>query len=132
MLPTTLGRDLSGTVESSGPDVGALREGDAVYALLSGIDRGSYAEYAIVKPNEAAAKPSSLSHVEAAAAPLAALTAWQGLSAAGRPNRADPRRFRRRRPFRDPVRQSKGRYGIHHRLAPEYRLCQRARRRPGD
>jgi NADPH:quinone reductase-like Zn-dependent oxidoreductase len=54
-------------------------KGDAVYALLGGIDRGSYAEYAIVKPNEAAAKPASLSHVEAAAVPLAALTAWQGL-----------------------------------------------------
>ena len=79
MLPVTLGRDLSGTIESSAPGVGALREGDAVYALLGGIDRGSYAEYVIVKPNEAVAKPASLSHVEAAAAPLAALTAWQGL-----------------------------------------------------
>jgi NADPH:quinone reductase-like Zn-dependent oxidoreductase len=79
MLPIMLGRDLSGTVESRGPGVGAFREGDAVYALLGGIDRGSYAEYVVVKPNEAAAKPASLSYIEAAAVPLAALTAWQGL-----------------------------------------------------
>lgn len=79
MLPITLGRDLSGTVESSGPGVDAFRPGDAVYALLGGIDRGSYAEYAVVKPNEASAKPARLSDVEAAAVPLGALTAWQGL-----------------------------------------------------
>ena len=52
---------------------------DALYAMLGSIDRGSYAEYMLVKPNEAAPKPARLSHMEAAAAPLAALTAWQGL-----------------------------------------------------
>ncbi len=79
MLPITLGRDLSGRVESSGPGVDGFRQGDAIYALLGGVDRGSYAEYVIVKPNEAAPKPARLSHIEAAAVPLAALTAWQGL-----------------------------------------------------
>jgi NADPH:quinone reductase-like Zn-dependent oxidoreductase len=78
-LPITLGRDLSGIVENVGGGAGAFRQGDAVYALLGGIDRGSYAEYVVVKPNEAAAKPARLSHIEAAAVPLAALTAWQGL-----------------------------------------------------
>ena len=43
------------------------------------IDRGSYAEYVLVRPDEAAPKPKRLSHIEAAAVPLAALTAWQGL-----------------------------------------------------
>lgn len=47
--------------------------------MLGSIDRGSYAEYVLVRPNEAAAKPARLSHIEAAAVPLAALTAWQGL-----------------------------------------------------
>jgi NADPH:quinone reductase-like Zn-dependent oxidoreductase len=79
MLPLQLGRDLSGTVESVGAQVAAFGEGEAVYAMLGDIDRGSYAEYVLVKPNEAAPKPARLSHIEAAAVPLAALTAWQGL-----------------------------------------------------
>jgi NADPH:quinone reductase-like Zn-dependent oxidoreductase len=79
MLPLQLGRDLSGTVESVGAQVAAFGEGEAVYAMLGDIDRGSYAEYVLVRPNEAAPKPARLSHIEAAAVPLAALTAWQGL-----------------------------------------------------
>jgi NADPH:quinone reductase-like Zn-dependent oxidoreductase len=59
--------------------VDAFGEGEAVYAMLGSIDRGSYAEYVLVRPNEAAPKPARLSHIEAAAVPLAALTAWQGL-----------------------------------------------------
>jgi NADPH:quinone reductase-like Zn-dependent oxidoreductase len=79
MLPITLGRDLSGTVESAGARVDAFNDGDALYAMLGSIDRGSYAEYVLVRPNEAAPKPARLSYIEAAAVPLAALTAWQGL-----------------------------------------------------
>jgi NADPH:quinone reductase-like Zn-dependent oxidoreductase len=79
MLPLPLGRDLSGTVESVGAQVAAFGEGEAVYAMLGDIDRGSYAEYVLVRPNDAAPKPARLSHIEAAAVPLAALTAWQGL-----------------------------------------------------
>jgi NADPH:quinone reductase-like Zn-dependent oxidoreductase len=79
MLPITLGRDLSGTVESAGAGVNTFRQGGAIYAMLGGIDRGSYAEYLVVKPNEAAPKPARLSYIEAAAVPLGALTAWQGL-----------------------------------------------------
>jgi NADPH:quinone reductase-like Zn-dependent oxidoreductase len=45
MLPITLGRDLSGTVESGGAGADEFRPGEAVYAMLGGIDRGSYAEY---------------------------------------------------------------------------------------
>jgi NADPH:quinone reductase-like Zn-dependent oxidoreductase len=68
MLPMTLGRDLSGTVESAGAGVDAFSDGDALYAMLGGIDRGSYAQYVVVKPNEAAPKPARLSHIEAAGA----------------------------------------------------------------
>lgn len=77
-LPITLGRDLSGVVESCGTRVRNARAGDAVFALL-GWDRGAYAEHVVVKAVEFAPKPANLSHVEAAAVPLAALTAWQGL-----------------------------------------------------
>ena len=76
-LPRTLGRDLSGIVESAGPNA-AFKVGDDIYAFL-GPDRGGNAERVLIKPNEAALKPKRLSHVEAAAVPLAAITAWQGL-----------------------------------------------------
>ena len=77
-LPYTLGRDIAGTVEACGGLVDDWKEGDALFALL-GIDRGSYAEYVIVKSEEAAPKPRSIDFVAAASVPLAGLTAWQGL-----------------------------------------------------
>ncbi|MCK1743686.1 NADP-dependent oxidoreductase [Bradyrhizobium sp. 139] len=77
-LPVVLGRDVSGTVELCGVDAHTLRKGDPIYAML-GWDRGGYEEYVLVKAVEGAVKPSSLDHVHAAAVPLAALTAWQGL-----------------------------------------------------
>lgn len=76
-LPRTLGRDLSGVVETAGPASG-FKPGDAIYAFL-GPDRGGNADRVLIKPNEASAKPRSLDHAQAAAVPLAALTAWQGL-----------------------------------------------------
>ena len=77
-LPVTLGRDLSGTVELLGTRAHTLRQGDPVYAMV-GIDRGTYAEFVLVKAVEMAAKPDSIDHVHAAAVPLAGVTAWQGL-----------------------------------------------------
>ncbi|RUT90265.1 NADP-dependent oxidoreductase, partial [Mesorhizobium sp. M7A.T.Ca.US.000.02.2.1] len=77
-LPVTLGRDVSGTVEICGTRAHTLKKGDPLFAML-GHDRGGNAEYVVVKATEAAAKPDRLSHVEAAAVPLAGTTAWQGL-----------------------------------------------------
>lgn len=77
-LPYVLGRDLAGEVESCGPGVTGFAAGDALYALI-GIERGAYAEHVIVKPHEAARQPRSLDRMDAAAVPLAGLTAWQGL-----------------------------------------------------
>ncbi len=77
-LPIVLGRDVSGTVETCGTRAHTLRPGDPIYAML-GPDRGGYAEYVVVKATEMAAKPQRLDHVQAAAVPLAGLTAWQGL-----------------------------------------------------
>ena len=42
MLPMTLGRDLSGTVESAGAGVDAFSDGDALYAMLGGIKESGY------------------------------------------------------------------------------------------
>lgn len=77
-LPVVMGRDVSGIIEACGEHVGKLKTGDAVFAML-GQDRGGQAEYVLVKVGELAPKPDELNHVEAAAVPLAGLTAWQGL-----------------------------------------------------
>ncbi|MER8430053.1 NADP-dependent oxidoreductase [Mesorhizobium caraganae] len=77
-LPVTLGRDVSGVVEMCGTRAHTFKKGDPLFAML-GNDRGGNAEYVVVKATELAAKPERLSHVEAAAVPLAGITAWQGL-----------------------------------------------------
>jgi NADPH:quinone reductase-like Zn-dependent oxidoreductase len=77
-LPVVLGRDISGVIENCGTRQHTLRKGDPVYAML-GQDRGGYAEYVVVKATEGTAPPRGLDHTEAAAVPLAGLTAWQGL-----------------------------------------------------
>jgi NADPH:quinone reductase-like Zn-dependent oxidoreductase len=77
-LPMVLGRDISGVVERVGGNVRKFKKGDAIYAML-GSDIGGYAEFTLVTEDEAAKKPPQLDFVQAAAVPLAALTAWQGL-----------------------------------------------------
>lgn len=77
-LPTVLGRDVAGTVEQCGRAVGDLHEGDEVYAMLDA-GHGGYAEYVAVRAELCAPKPRHLDFTAAAAVPLAALTAWQGL-----------------------------------------------------
>ena len=77
-LPFALGRDASGVVESVGPDATSVQPGDAVF-LMPGFDRGTYTERMLVRPGEWAQRPFTLDHRQAAAVPLAALTAWQGL-----------------------------------------------------
>lgn len=75
--PATLGFDFSGIVVRSPYESHPLPPGTPVFGMVpfprSG---GSYAEYAVVPSQSVARKPSSLSHVEAAGVPLAALTAW--------------------------------------------------------
>jgi NADPH:quinone reductase-like Zn-dependent oxidoreductase len=65
-------------VERVGAQVRKFKKGDAVYAMLRN-DIGGYAESTLVTEDEAARKPKQLDFVQAAAVPLAALTAWQGL-----------------------------------------------------
>jgi NADPH:quinone reductase-like Zn-dependent oxidoreductase len=73
-----MGRDVSGTVEAHGADVSGFHQGDAVYAMLDP-DHGGYAQYAVASIRGTSKKPARVDHTEAAAVPLAAFTAWQGL-----------------------------------------------------
>ena len=75
--PTILGNDLSGIVLESPYAAHPLKPGDEVYGMtmVPRLD-GAYAEVAAVPAIALARKPKSLSHVEAAGVPLAALTAW--------------------------------------------------------
>jgi NADPH:quinone reductase-like Zn-dependent oxidoreductase len=86
--PLTLGRDVAGVVERIGPAVRHVRAGDEVYAML-GAHSGGYAEYAVARAGEVAPKPATLDYPHAAAVPLAALTAWQGLFDHGRLQRGE-------------------------------------------
>ena len=80
-LPAVLGTDLAGVVEAIGPEVSAFNIGDEVYGLTGGVRglQGSLAEYAAVDASLLALKPRNLTLREAAALPLVALTAWEGL-----------------------------------------------------
>ncbi|HVI81780.1 MAG TPA: NADP-dependent oxidoreductase [Chthoniobacterales bacterium] len=81
-LPLILGYDMAGIVVKTGDKVTKLKVGDSVYAYL--LWGGGWAEYCISNEGESAIKPKSLSLTEAAAVPLAALTAWQALIDVGK------------------------------------------------
>jgi NADPH:quinone reductase-like Zn-dependent oxidoreductase len=83
-FPLVLGWEASGTVEELGPGVTEFAVGDEVFGLLRFPQPGSaFAEYVSAPAGELARKPRSLSHTEAAAVPLAGLTAWQALFEVG-------------------------------------------------
>ncbi len=82
-LPMTLGWDAAGIVEEWGSDVTGFQKGDFVYGVPNFPGDGSYAEYCAAKATQFALKPKSLNFNEAAAVPLAALTAWTGMFAYG-------------------------------------------------
>ncbi|RJL27261.1 NADP-dependent oxidoreductase [Bailinhaonella thermotolerans] len=78
--PVRLGWDVSGVVEAVGPGVTLYRPGDEVYGMPRlPLPAGAYAEYLTSPARHLARKPAGLSHVEAAALPVAGLTAWQSL-----------------------------------------------------
>ena len=75
-----VGWDVSGTIEAVGPGVSIHRPGDEVFGMpLFPRQAGGYAEYVVAPARHFAPKPAGLTHVDAAALPLAALTAWQAL-----------------------------------------------------
>jgi len=78
--PFTLGWDASGVVEAVGFGVSLFEPGDEVFGMLPyPFGAGSHAEYVTGPARAFAPKPAALSHPEAGALPLAALTAWQAL-----------------------------------------------------
>ncbi|CZR50780.1 related to oxidoreductase [Phialocephala subalpina] len=78
-FPYKMGYDLAGTVAAVGSGVSQFKPGDEVYSRINEKYRGSIAEYALSSVFETALKPSTLSFIEAAAIPLAGLTALQAL-----------------------------------------------------
>jgi NADPH:quinone reductase-like Zn-dependent oxidoreductase len=78
-LPLVMGNDLAGVVTKVGAKVRTFKAGDEVFARPTQNQIGTFAEYIAVEQADLALKPKSLSMVEAASVPLAALTAWQAL-----------------------------------------------------
>jgi NADPH:quinone reductase-like Zn-dependent oxidoreductase len=76
-----LGCDVAGQVEAVGRNVTRFRPGDDAYALL---EQGGFAEYVSVREALLAPKPANLSYEEAAAVPMAAVTALLGVRDEGR------------------------------------------------
>ena len=77
--PLTLGSDLSGVVEKIGPGVTDFALADEVYGVTNPQFCGAQAEFAVASAGTVARKPQSLNYVEAASAPVIAVTAWQML-----------------------------------------------------
>ena len=78
-FPLTLGNDLSGTVRSVGMQVRRFKAGDRIIARLGKSRIGAFAQRALVAQDDAAFAPAKLDLIDAAALPLAGLTAWQAL-----------------------------------------------------
>jgi NADPH:quinone reductase-like Zn-dependent oxidoreductase len=78
-LPATLGSDLAGVVTEVGSRVTRFKPGDAIFASLFDLGRGSIAEFAVVPESVAAPKPANLDFVQAASIPMVGLTSWQAL-----------------------------------------------------
>ena len=123
-LPMVLGCDGAGVVEAVGAEVSGLAPGDAVWLCHGGLGGpvGNYAEYIVAEAAGVRLKPKTLSFVEAAAAPLVLITAWEalfdraGLKAG--PDGADPRRGRRGRACRHSTRPARRGSGGGHRQRP--------------
>jgi NADPH:quinone reductase-like Zn-dependent oxidoreductase len=78
------GGDIAGRVEEVGKDVKQFQPGDDVFGDLSGCGWSGFAEYVSVPENALALKPANMSFEEAAAVPMAAVTALQGLRDKGK------------------------------------------------
>ena len=85
--PLTLGSDFSGVVEEVGPGVTGFAPADEVYGVTNPQFCGAQAEFAVARAGMIARKPHSLNYVEAASAPVIAVTAWQMLLQYGQATR---------------------------------------------
>ncbi len=80
-FPVTLGGDFSGVVLEVGEGISGFKRGDEVYgsAIILGGGSGSFAEFALANAKAVAIKPKKVNHIEAAALPLAGVSALQAL-----------------------------------------------------
>jgi NADPH:quinone reductase-like Zn-dependent oxidoreductase len=79
-----LGADIAGWVEAVGSAVTQFRPGDQVYGDLAASGNGAFAEYIAVPEHAVALKPANLTYEQAAAVPMAAVTALQALRDGGK------------------------------------------------
>jgi NADPH2:quinone reductase len=132
-LPGIIGIDMAGVVEAVGSGVSRFKRGDEVFGMIGGVGRiqGSLAEYAAVDAALLAIKPSNVSMREAAAMPLAVITAWEGLvdraKNIARPNRSGAGRGGGCRPCRGPDCRRFRRVGLCNRTGQRCRLHNFAR-----
>ena len=83
--PLILGWDISGEVVEVGRQVTRFKVGDQVFGMVNFIGHGqAYAEYVAASEEHLALKPQNISHEEAAASTMAALTAWQAFDSYGK------------------------------------------------
>ncbi len=83
--PLILGWDISGEIIEKGGGVSHLAIGDEVFGMVNFPGHGrAYAEYVAARADQLALKPRNISHTEAAASTLAALTAWQAFDSYGK------------------------------------------------
>lgn len=88
--PLVLGWDVSGEIVAVGAEVNTFKTGDEVFGMVNFVGQGkAYAEYVAAPANQLALKPKNISHLEAAASTLAALTAWQAFNSYGKLRPAD-------------------------------------------
>ncbi len=78
-FPRIVGSDISGVVVEVGREVTKFKPGDQVYTFLNPITGGACAQYCVVSESAASIKPQNITHAEAAAVPIAGLTALQAL-----------------------------------------------------
>lgn len=78
-FPIILSHEFSGVVSASGSRVNGFKVGDEVYGMNDWFANGAQAEYCLAPAAALAPKSASIPHTSAAAVPISALTAWQGL-----------------------------------------------------
>jgi NADPH:quinone reductase-like Zn-dependent oxidoreductase len=78
-LPVIPGHEFSGEIVAKGAGVEDMGVRDMIYGLNDWYRDGAQAEFCVARVEDIARKPSSVDHVHAAATPISALTAWQGL-----------------------------------------------------
>ena len=78
-MPIIPGWDVSGIVDAVGEKVAKFKVGDSVFSRPDIERDGTYAEFVVVREDEVASKPKTISHIEAGVLPLAGITAWEVL-----------------------------------------------------